>query len=71
VERHDGLRRQCRSAHTLYVGLAAYTSAALFVHAGLGPWLGLWIAIAVAALVGGAIGALASASACGASISPC
>jgi branched-chain amino acid transport system permease protein len=53
-----GFAGQLSLGHTLYVGLAAYTSAALFVHAGLGPWLGLWVAIAVAALVGGAIGAL-------------
>ncbi|MBV8166084.1 MAG: branched-chain amino acid ABC transporter permease [Alphaproteobacteria bacterium] len=53
-----GFAGQLSLGHTLYVGLAAYTSAALFVHLGLGPWLGLWVAIAVAALVGGAIGAL-------------
>jgi branched-chain amino acid transport system permease protein len=44
--------------HALYVGLGAYTAAALFVHYGLPPWLGMIAGMAVASLVGTAIGAL-------------
>jgi branched-chain amino acid transport system permease protein len=45
--------------HALYVGLGAYTSAALFVHFGIGPWLGLAAAIPIAAAAGAFIGFLA------------
>lgn len=53
-----GFAGQLSLGHTLYVGLAAYASAALFVHFGIGPWLGLWVAILVAAVVGAVIGTL-------------
>jgi branched-chain amino acid transport system permease protein len=44
--------------HALYVGLGAYTAAALFVDYGLPPWLGMLAGMAVASLVGTVIGAL-------------
>lgn len=44
--------------HALYVGLGAYVSAALFVHAGIGPWAGVFLAMLVAVLVGTFIGFL-------------
>ncbi|HKF70787.1 MAG TPA: branched-chain amino acid ABC transporter permease [Stellaceae bacterium] len=44
--------------HALYVGLGAYTAAALFVHYGLPPWLGMVAGMAVASLAGTVIGAL-------------
>lgn len=44
--------------HALYVGLGAYVSAALFVHAGIGPWAGLWVAMLAAAAAGCFIGFL-------------
>lgn len=44
--------------HALYVGLGAYTAAALFVHYGLPPWLGMIAGMAVASLAGTVIGAL-------------
>ena len=44
--------------HALYVGLGAYTAAALFVHYGLPPWLGMLAGMAVASLAGTVIGAL-------------
>lgn len=44
--------------HSLYVGLGAYISAALFVHFGIGPWLGLWLAMAAATAAGCFIGFL-------------
>ena len=36
-----GFAGQLSLGHALYVGLGAYTAAALFVHFGIGPWLGL------------------------------
>ena len=45
--------------HALYVGLGAYTAAALYIHYGIGPWLGLLVAVPVAALAGAFIGFLA------------
>ena len=44
--------------HALYVGLGAYTAAALFVHYGLTPWVGMLAGMAVASLAGTVIGAL-------------
>lgn len=45
--------------HALYVGLGAYTAAALFVHFGIGPWIGLVAAVPIAASAGAFIGFLA------------
>jgi branched-chain amino acid transport system permease protein len=53
-----GFAGQLSLGHALYVGLGAYTSAALFVHFGVLPWLGMIAGMAVAALAGGAIAAL-------------
>ncbi len=54
-----GFAGQLSLGHALYVGLGAYTTAALYVHFGASPWLGLPVAIAVAGLAGAAIGFLA------------
>ena len=54
-----GFAGQLSLGHALYVGLGAYTTAALYVHFGISPWLGLPVAIAIAALAGAAIGYLA------------
>src|SRR5207344_310314 len=45
--------------HAMYVGLGAYTAAALYVHFGIGPWIGLLVAIPVAMACGTIIGFLA------------
>jgi branched-chain amino acid transport system permease protein len=45
--------------HALYVGIGAYTTAALYVHFGVSPWLGLPVAVAISAAVGAFIGFLA------------
>jgi branched-chain amino acid transport system permease protein len=45
--------------HVLYVGLGAYTAAALYVHFGIGPWIGLLAAVPIAAAAGAFIGYLA------------
>jgi branched-chain amino acid transport system permease protein len=44
--------------HALFVGIGAYTSAALFIHFGIAPWAGVFAAIAVATLAGCIIGYL-------------
>ena len=54
-----GFAGQLSLGHALYVGLGAYTAAALYVHFGIGPWIGLLVAIPVAALTGAFIGFLA------------
>ncbi|MDO8877478.1 MAG: branched-chain amino acid ABC transporter permease [Pseudolabrys sp.] len=54
-----GFAGQLSLGHALYVGLGAYTSAALYVHFGIGPWIGLLVAIPIAALAGVFIGYLA------------
>jgi branched-chain amino acid transport system permease protein len=54
-----GFAGQLSLGHALYVGLGAYTAAALYVHFGIGPWFGLLVAVPVAALAGAFIGFLA------------
>ena len=45
--------------HSLYLGVGAYTVAALYDHFMIGPWLGLWAALALCGLFAAALGALA------------
>jgi branched-chain amino acid transport system permease protein len=54
-----GFCGQLSLGHALYVGLGAYTAAALYVHFGIGPWIGLLVAVPVAAVAGAFIGYLA------------
>lgn len=54
-----GFCGQLSLGHALYVGLGAYTSAALFHHFGVVPWLGALAAIAVCVGVASLIGWLA------------
>ncbi len=54
-----GFAGQLSLGHALYVGLGAYTAAALYVHFGVGPWLGLILAVPIAGLTGACIGFLA------------
>jgi branched-chain amino acid transport system permease protein len=54
-----GFAGQLSLGHAIYVGLGAYTSAALYVHYGIGPWIGLLVAIPVAMACGAVIGFLA------------
>jgi branched-chain amino acid transport system permease protein len=53
-----GFAGQLSLGHTLYVGLGAYTAAALFVHLGVPAALGLFAAVGAAVLAGGIVGAL-------------
>jgi branched-chain amino acid transport system permease protein len=54
-----GFAGQLSLGHSLYVGLGAYTAAALYIHFGIGPWIGLLPAVAISALSGAAMGFLA------------
>jgi branched-chain amino acid transport system permease protein len=54
-----GFAGQLSLGHALYVGLGAYTAAALFFHFGVSPWVSLPLALAVAGLVGAVVGFLA------------
>ena len=54
-----GFAGQLSLGHAIYVGLGAYTAAALYVHLGIGPWIGLLVAIPVAMACGAIIGFLA------------
>jgi branched-chain amino acid transport system permease protein len=54
-----GFAGQLSLGHALYVGLGAYTAAALYVHFGVGPWLSLLVAVPIAAAAGAFIGYLA------------
>ncbi len=53
-----GFAGQLSLGHALYFGSGAYTSAALYVHLGVSPWLGMIAGGAFAAAVGAFIGAL-------------
>lgn len=54
-----GFAGQLSLGHALYVGVGAYTAAALYVHFGIGPWLSLLVAVPLAAVTGAFIGCLA------------
>jgi branched-chain amino acid transport system permease protein len=54
-----GLCGQLSLGHALYVGLGAYTAAALYQQFGLTPWLGMLAAVAVCVAVASLIGWLA------------
>jgi branched-chain amino acid transport system permease protein len=54
-----GFAGQLSLGHAIYVGLGAYTTAALYVHYGIAPWLGLLVAVPVAMACGAVIGFLA------------
>ena len=53
-----GFAGQLSLGHALYFGIGAYTSAALYVHFGISPWLGMIAGGLFAALIGAFIGAL-------------
>jgi branched-chain amino acid transport system permease protein len=53
-----GFAGQLSLGHAIYVGLAAYAAAALYIHLGVAPWIGMIAAIVIAALCGAVIGFL-------------
>jgi branched-chain amino acid transport system permease protein len=54
-----GFAGQLSLGHALYVGLGAYTTAALYMHFGIGPWVGMPVAILISVACGAIIGFLA------------
>jgi branched-chain amino acid transport system permease protein len=54
-----GFAGQLSLGHALYVGLGAYTAAALYQHFGLVPWIGMLAAVAVCVAAASVIGWLA------------
>jgi branched-chain amino acid transport system permease protein len=54
-----GFAGQLSLGHALYVGIGAYTTAALFIHFGTPPWIGLLAAVPIAMAAGALIGFLA------------
>jgi branched-chain amino acid transport system permease protein len=54
-----GLCGQLSLGHALYVGLGAYTAAALYQHFGIWPWAGMVAAVAVCVLAATVVGWLA------------
>lgn len=54
-----GFAGQLSLGHALYVGLGAYTAAALYVHYGVSPWIGILAAVPIAMTAGAIIGYLA------------
>jgi len=54
-----GFAGQLSLGHSLYVGVGAYTAAALFTHYQIGPWAGMWAAMLACMLLGAVIGFLA------------
>jgi branched-chain amino acid transport system permease protein len=53
-----GFAGQLSLGHALFVGIGAYTSAALFTHFGVSPWAGVVAAVALSTLMGCVIGYL-------------
>ncbi|HEX7230363.1 MAG TPA: branched-chain amino acid ABC transporter permease [Candidatus Binatia bacterium] len=45
--------------HALYLGVGAYTVAALYYHFTIGPWLGLWVALVICGSLAAALAGLA------------
>jgi branched-chain amino acid transport system permease protein len=54
-----GFAGQLSLGHAFYVGLGAYTAAALFFHFGISPWLSLPLSLAISGLAGAVVGFLA------------
>src|SRR5690606_16649304 len=54
-----GFCGQLSIGHALYVGLGAYTAAALYQHFGVIPWVGMLVAVAVCVIAASIIGWLA------------
>ena len=54
-----GFSGQLSLGHSLYLGVGAYTAAALYHHFGVGPWATIWLSIASCILFAAVIGGLA------------
>jgi len=54
-----GFAGQLSLGHSLYLGVGAYTAAALYHHFGVGPWAAIWLSLALCVLFAAVIGGLA------------
>jgi len=54
----SGYGGQLSAGHAAFVGLGAYTTTLLAMHAGISPWLGMFAGAGLAALLGGIVGFL-------------
>jgi len=54
-----GFAGQLSLGHALYLGVGAYSAAALYSHYGIGPWAGVWLAIFICIAISAFLGALA------------
>jgi branched-chain amino acid transport system permease protein len=54
-----GFAGQLSLGHALYLGVGAYSAAALYHHFGIGPWAGLWLSIGLCVSLAASIGFLA------------
>jgi branched-chain amino acid transport system permease protein len=54
----SGYGGQLSAGHAAFVGIGAYTTAVLAMHAGVSPWLGMFAGAALAALLGAVVGFL-------------
>ncbi len=54
-----GFAGQLSLGHALYLGVGAYTAAALYHHFNIGPWAGLWLSIAFCMTLAASLGYLA------------
>ena len=54
-----GFAGQLSLGHALYLGVGAYSAAALYSHYGIGPWAGVWLAILICVALSAFLGALA------------
>jgi len=54
-----GFAGQLSLGHALYLGVGAYSAAALYSQYGIGPWAGVWLAIFICIAISAFLGALA------------
>ncbi len=54
----SGYGGQLSAGHAAFVGVGAYTTTMLAMHAGISPWLGMFAGAALAALLGAVVGLL-------------
>lgn len=54
-----GFAGQLSLGHAAYLGVGAYSAAALQVHFGIGPWAGLWLSMGLCASLAALVGGLA------------
>ena len=54
-----GFAGQLSLGHALYLGVGAYSAAAVYSHFGIGPWAGLWLSVVLCVALAASLGFLA------------